>query len=133
MHEMALVRDVVDIVVDKAQEVGASKVCEVYLTIGYMRDVVEDIMDGLFRYLARGTVAEDADLIISRVPITVCCNQCGGIFNINIYKRETWKCPFCGAVHDYELRSGREFYVNHIEIEMPEDNPPAIEAAQARG
>lgn len=36
MHEMALCRDVVDIVISEAQTAGATKVKAVYLTIGYV-------------------------------------------------------------------------------------------------
>ena len=46
MHEMALVRNVVDIVVEQAEKSGAEEVKTVYLTIGPGRDVVIDYLDG---------------------------------------------------------------------------------------
>ncbi|MCD8013711.1 MAG: hydrogenase maturation nickel metallochaperone HypA [Lachnospiraceae bacterium] len=116
MHEMALVRRVVDIVVTKAEAVGASEVHAVHLVIGEARDIVEDYFEGLFQYLARGTVAENAEMVIYRVPYTVRCNQCGFIFPINIFNEETWVCPACKAKRDYKLNSGMEFAVKNIEV-----------------
>ena len=52
MHEMALVRNVVDIVVEQAEKSGAAEVKTVYLTIGQGRDVVVEYLDGLFQFLA---------------------------------------------------------------------------------
>lgn len=116
MHEMALVRNVVDVVLDHADTVGASEVKEVYLTIGYGRDIVEEYMGSMFSFLARDTIAEHAELIIQRVPYTVKCNQCDLIFHINVFDDTTWVCPQCGAVRDYKLNSGTEFSVDNIKV-----------------
>lgn len=116
MHEMALVRNVVDIVVDQAQKAHASEVKAVYLTIGSGRDVVIEYLDGLFQFLARGTVAEHAELVVQTTPMTVKCNQCGFVFPINVFKPETWVCPSCKAEKDYKLNSGMEFMINRIEV-----------------
>ena len=125
MHEMALVRNVVDIVVDQAQKANASEVKAVYLTIGSGRDVVIEYLDGLFQFLARGTVAEHAELVVQTTPMTVRCNQCGFIFPINVFKPETWVCPSCKAEKDYKLNSGMEFMINRIEVagERPQAAP----------
>lgn len=115
MHEMALVGEVVDIVVKEAEAAGATSVRTVTLTIGYMRDIVEDLFDSCFSYLARGTVAEHAEIVLIRVPLTVRCNDCKYVYHINVHKAETWSCPICKA-RDYVLNTGMEFFVNDIEI-----------------
>ncbi|MCD7819752.1 MAG: hydrogenase maturation nickel metallochaperone HypA [Lachnospiraceae bacterium] len=116
MHEMALVRKVVDIVIEKAEAAGASEVRAVHLVIGEARDIVEDYFEGLFQYLARGTIAENAEMVIYRVPYTVRCNQCGFIFPINVFDEKTWVCPACQARRDYKLNSGMEFSIKNIEV-----------------
>ena len=125
MHEMALVRNVVDIVVEQAEKAGAKEVKTVYLTIGRGRDVVEEYLDGLFQFLARGTVAEHAELVVHTTPLTVKCNQCGFIFPINVFKQETWVCPSCKAEKDYKLNSGMEFMINRIEVVGRDGEAPA--------
>lgn len=129
MHEMALVRDVVDTVLEQATAAGATEVKTVYLTIGYGRDIVEEYMDGLFSFLARGTIAEHAELVIQRIPYTVRCNQCGFVFHINVFDDKTWVCPKCKAERDYKLNSGMEFFINRIEVMGPK--PPAQQDGQA--
>lgn len=121
MHEMALVHDVLDVVLDEAEKCNASEVKAVYLTIGFARDVVEDLMDGLFKHLARGTVAANADLVIQRVPITVTCNGCGEVFHVNFYDESTWVCPKCHAERNYKLRTGMEYYISRIEVAGTEE------------
>ena len=128
MHEMALVRNVVDIVVEQAEKSGAEEVKTVYLTIGQGRDVVIDYLDGLFKFLARGTVAENAELVVQTTPMTVKCNQCGFIFPINVFKQETWVCPSCKAEKDYKLNSGMEFMINRIEVKG--HKPPQVEQTE---
>ena len=115
MHEMALTRNVVDMVVEAAEAAGAAEVRAVHLTIGYMRDIVEDIFERCFAYLARDTVAEKAELVITRVPFTVRCNKCDYVYHIDVYDENTWTCSGCGE-KDYKLNSGMEFFVNNIEI-----------------
>lgn len=131
MHEMALVRNVVDIVLDQAEKSNATEVKSVYLTIGYGRDIVEEYFDGLFSFLARGTIAEHAELVIQRVPYTVRCNQCHRVFHINVFDESTWVCPFCKAERDYKLNSGMEFAITRIEIASDTDPTEAAAAAPA--
>lgn len=115
MHEMALVRSVVDIVLEQAELSGAAEIRNVHLTIGKGRDVVVPLMEGLFQHLARGTVAENAKLIVHTTPLTVRCNRCDCVFPVNVFQRTTWTCPDCGAEKDYTLNSGMEFTVDRIE------------------
>ena len=119
MHEMGVTRDIVDAVLDFAGKAGATEVRSVYLTIGWARDIVESLLIGAFDYMAKGTVAEHADLVITRVPFTVCCKECGLVCPIDVRDETTWPCPACGK-RDYRLNSGMEFSIDKIEIAVPE-------------
>lgn len=116
MHEMALVHGVLDAVLERAESIGAAEVKAVHLTIGEGRDVVEDFMQGLFSFLARGTAAEHATLVVRRVPYTVRCNQCGCVFPLNVRDSSTWVCPQCSAERQYRLNSGTEFMIDRIQV-----------------
>lgn len=114
---MSLIRPVVETVLAQCEGRGVQAVKTVHLTIGEMHDVVEEYVPGLFRFLARGTVAENAEVVIRRVPLTVRCNRCGAIFRIDVRDEATWVCDGCGARQDYHLYSGREFLIDRIEVE----------------
>ena len=116
MHEMALVHEVVDTVLEHAEAIDAKEVTAVRLTIGEGRDVVESFMQGLFSFLARGTVAERAELVVRRVPYTVRCNRCGCVFPLNVRDSSTWVCPQCEAERDYRLNSGMEFTISEVQV-----------------
>lgn len=115
MHEMGLTRDVLDTVLSEAAKANARKVCSVTLSIGYVRDIAEDVFEGLFEWLARGTVAEGAELIINRVPVMVLCHNCEALYHIEVMDAETWPCPFCGT-KDYDIKTGLEFRIDDINI-----------------
>lgn len=115
MHEMAITRSVVDIVVDKAQAMGATRVGAVYLTIGELRDIVESIFVDMFGWMARGTVAENAKVVIKRVPLMVKCRRCGDVYHLDVHDDSTWPCARCG-VRDYDLVSGNEFMIDNLEV-----------------
>lgn len=120
MHEMALCRNVVDMVSEEADKVGAQRVSGVYLTVGYSRDIVESLFDDVFKWLSRDTKLEGASLYITRVPFTVKCLECGYIYHVDVHDPDTLPCPKCGKKR-YALHSGMEFFINDIEVVMPSE------------
>ena len=130
MHEMAYVRNVVDTVNKYAER---ENVAAVYLTIGMSRDIVEEYFQGLFQFLARGTVAEHAEIVIRRLPLTVKCNQCGMIFPLNVRDESTWHCPACKAEHDYKVHTGMEFTIDRIDVRAKDEQGLAQEGQPAQG
>ena len=117
MHEMALMEQVVDIVLEEAQRQGAARVVAVHLTFGELTDVIVDMVPGLFEFLARGTAAEGAEVAIGRTPAYVQCRKCNEAWRIDVRDEATWTCPRCGAYKKYHLISGREFRIDSIEVE----------------
>jgi hydrogenase nickel incorporation protein HypA/HybF len=116
MHEMSLATDVLDTVVEIARRSDARRVRSVYMTVGKGRDVVEDLFSGLFGYLARGTVADGAEMVFRTTPLTARCRDCGKVYPLNVFDEKTWPCPECGA-RNYELHSGMEFSIDSVVVE----------------
>ena len=115
MHEMSLVRNVVRIVKEEAEAANAAEVKKVHIVLGEGRDIVVDLFQSLFQFLARGTVAEHAEVVLHHVPYMVACKKCGSEFHLVVPDQSTWTCPVCGAYRDYKLVSGMEFYISRIE------------------
>lgn len=130
MHEMSLTRNVVDIVLEEARAANAVEVRSVTVVIGALRDIVEDMFEGLFAHLARGSVAESAELQLIRVPVTVKCRNCSMVYRLDIRDESTYICPSCHQ-RDYSLNSGMEFYVGDIGIvtknSAPNNDVPSVE------
>ena len=114
MHELGYTRDVVDTVVEAAGLNGASEVRAVYLNIGEIRDIVDELFRNCFTYLARDTIARDAEIHINRVPLSMHCRNCNDMFRADVYAGAV-SCPACGC-RDYEVKTGMEFSIDHIEV-----------------
>lgn len=115
MHEMALVRNIMEVVIDEAEAADAAEVTAVHVVVGEGRDIVDDLFESLFQFLARGTIAEHARIVIEKTPYQVRCNVCGNEFHIDLFDQHSQVCPSCGADRNYKLISGNELYISKIE------------------
>ena len=128
MHEMPMVRDLIRIVLAECEPRHVKSVKSVSLTIGELNDAVEAFVGEYFRYFARGTVAEGAEVVVTRSPATLRCLACGEIFpadeatttgaaSVDAH-RPVRTCPRCGTAGRYTLFSGTEMTVDSIEVEV---------------
>ena len=117
MHEMALTENIVDIVLRNATIAEAKEVTRVHLQIGELRDIVENLMKDCFRYVARGTIAEKAELEIERIPLIIQCNECGSKKHLKLHTGDgrTTTCDICG-MSNFHIIQGNEFIVDDMEI-----------------
>ena len=122
MHEMALCTEVVDNVLAVAQEADAVSVDRVDMVIGEMRDIVIDLFDGFFHFLARDTIAENATVSYTTVPLMVRCRLCGTTFRLDLHGEGEVLCPKCQG-HDYEMVSGNEFLIESIDVTTRDQAP----------
>lgn len=114
MHEYGLTQGILDIAVENAEKNNAKRILKVNVKIGGLMAVVEDSMQFFFEYLSAGTPAKGAELLIENVPVMIRCSSCGVESEVSQF--EIYKCPKCGEM-TVELVSGREFYIDSIEIE----------------
>ena len=115
MHEMSIVGNVVKAVSMYAEEEGVERVTGVTLTVGALHDVVDDLMERAFRFLARGTVAEGAYLKMNKLPLKVRCRKCHAVYEANVRVRESLTCADCGE-REVDIVQGREFLIENIEV-----------------
>jgi len=114
LHELGLTQGVLDIAVEHAKKNNADKILRVNVKAGEMVTVIDDSMQFFFEYLSTDTIAKGASLVIEHVPVVVRCLSCGEQSKVN--KLEIYTCPKCKE-HTVELISGKEFFVDSIEIE----------------
>lgn len=116
MHEMSILTNVVDTVLAYAAENDATRVTEVSLVVGDLRDVVDELMESCFQFLSRGTIAEGARLTMTKVPLRLQCEDCLLVFGADIRGRKQIACPDCGS-NRLKVKSGREFLISSIVVE----------------
>jgi hydrogenase nickel incorporation protein HypA/HybF len=113
MHELAIMQSAIDRILERARDAGASRVCAVTLRVGDLSGAVPEALEMSFAAVTAGTPAENAELIIERVPAVFWCEPCQREFGSESLLAE---CPGCGAI-SRSLRSGRELEIASMEIE----------------
>lgn len=115
MHEMAILGNVMDVVLKYAADNDAKEVVSVSLVVGELRDVVDELMESCFQFLARDTIAAHATLKMKKVPLKAQCQECLLVFPADIKSPASLVCPDCGS-KSLRIHSGKEFFIESIEV-----------------
>ena len=103
MHELALCQSLVEIVVDHAKRGGIARVTDVRVDIGALSCVDPDALAFCFDVVARDTLAAEATLSLTVVPVRAWCWTCAAV--VDVCDRGAG-CPVCGnaTVRGTDLR-----------------------------
>ncbi|NTU52925.1 MAG: hydrogenase maturation nickel metallochaperone HypA [Chlorobiaceae bacterium] len=113
MHEMSIALSVIDAVVARALGEGCSRVTGIELVVGRLSGVAVDSLTFCFSAAARGTPAEEAELVIDEREGQGRCEACSAVFPVSTLYA---KCPTCGQFR-VQIESGEELLVKSITIE----------------
>jgi hydrogenase nickel incorporation protein HypA/HybF len=113
MHELSIMQSALTMALDQTRLAGASQLLVIRLRIGALSGVEPDALQFAFEVLARGTLAEKAQLAIEPVPARFWCSECRREFVSDDLFAE---CPGCHRPSG-ELRAGREMEVASLEVE----------------
>lgn len=111
MHEVSLIRALLDMVVKSAADNGITRVSRVKLVVGEAHGALPDALQFAFEVLTGETVCAGAVLEVDRRPLLFRCAACGLEFSPAGLSR---RCPGCGN-GDTALLGGRELYVDYYE------------------
>ena len=92
MHEVGLVADALKRALALAEDARASKIDRLVFAIAGDH-VTPDAVETIVWALSRGTIAQDAEVIIERRPVDFRCIRCGTGFSAL-----DAECPVCGSV-----------------------------------
>jgi hydrogenase nickel incorporation protein HypA/HybF len=113
MHEFGITENIINIALNKAGEVQASKITRVNVVIGELSGFVPDCIQFYFDSLSKDTIAQEAVLHFELVPAQLRCRNCSTIFHP---QDTSWSCPKCRG-QSVEISKGRELYIESIEVE----------------
>ena len=101
MHELSLVEGILKAALDEAAKGGRQGVTEVRATVRESGHPMEaDSLQEMFRMLAKGTIAEAADIRIELVPPTLTCRDCNHTFSA---QGHALMCPSCRSSRLQEI------------------------------
>jgi len=111
MHEVSIIQNVVEIVLEKAIENKLTSVSKVSLKIGELSGVMPQSLNFAFKSCIIDTMLQNSVLEIDKVSAVAECKDCTKQFPIDHFNK---LCPYCNKFCS-SIISGYELYVNTIE------------------
>ena len=113
MHELSVTEGILKICLDEGKKYNVEKIKKINIVVGELTGLMPSCISYYFNIVAKGTLAEEAEISITYEKVKIKCKSCGfeGQFLSNQYV-----CPNCGN-DDYEIVKGREFYIDTMEVE----------------
>jgi hydrogenase nickel incorporation protein HypA/HybF len=113
MHEFFIVQNLLKTVEDYVAQYNAKKVSKLVLLIGKFSGVEPDLLQSALEFFKKGTVLEDAEIVIEIEEFKVKCLNCGKEFS-----KGKWdlSCPYCGSLNT-QVISGEELILKSLELE----------------
>ena len=113
MHELAVTKGLLKICLEEGEEYKVKKINKINIKVGELTDLVPDCISYYFNIVAKGTIAENTEINVERIPVEINCNECGykGVIGKNNHI-----CPKCNGMR-YEITKGREFYLDTMEVD----------------
>jgi hydrogenase nickel incorporation protein HypA/HybF len=112
MHELSVCQSLLDQVCRIAAEHHAAAVDKIFLQVGPLSGVEPGLLQNAFPFARANTVAADAELVISMLPIRVKCQTCAAESDATANKLI---CAECGDWHT-QLLSGDELLLERVEL-----------------
>jgi len=116
MHELSIMENVLEIVIDFSKKNHANKVKKINLVVGSLSGIIPHWAELFFQMISRDSIAEHATLSFDIIPARIICRDCGAsteFTNVNM----VFHCSYCGS-DEVGLVSGKEFLVDSIEVIM---------------
>jgi hydrogenase nickel incorporation protein HypA/HybF len=118
VHELAICQGLIEQVQTLARAHGARTVSCIRLQLGPLCGVEAALLESAFTFARLGTLASDAILKITRLPVRVRCQTCNAETEA-LPNRLT--CCQCGDWHT-ELLQGDEIVLTSLELELEENH-----------
>ncbi|MBP7935632.1 MAG: hydrogenase maturation nickel metallochaperone HypA [Phycisphaerae bacterium] len=95
MHEATIAMAIVEQVVEAASPHQVTRISEIEIDVGVLKQVVCESLLLAFEACAAGTLAEGAVLKINEIPPAAVCQECGQEFTPDLAEF-SFVCPGCG-------------------------------------
>jgi len=110
VHELSYAQALLDAVLKLAEENNAKKVTAIHLKIGELLLINPEQLKFCFSAISKGTIAEDAELVIEFIKPKIVCTQCGKEFG------EVIGICDCGGI--VSIEGGKDFILKKVEMEV---------------
>ena len=113
MHELSVVASLVETIEALVLEHKAKAATGVWIKVGPLSGVVPELLESAFDMYRKGTVVENARLVIEKTPLIAVCRACQAETERADYAPA---CPACGS-SDLEITGGTDLLLERVELE----------------
>lgn len=118
MHEMSLAVSLLDIVKQEMEKHGKTRLIRISVCHGTLANVVPEALSMGFEVMTSGTPFEGAAITLKEMPLRLACGGCGREYTPESSPAAVFApCPFCGEEIGHTVLTGKELYIDHIEVE----------------
>lgn len=112
MHELGVVKYIIDVLSDIAKENDLSIIGSVTLEIGEVSGIIPEYITDCWQYYRKKEpLIDSAELKVEILPAVTICEDCNKTYETVKYGKI---CPFCNSGNTH-LVSGNEFIIKEIE------------------
>lgn len=109
MHELTITESILNQSLIEAQKHQAKTIKKINLLVGEATSIVPDCVQFYFDTLKQNTIAQDAILVIKKIPLVLRCPKCKTLSNdLDL---------ICNCRSGIEIVSGQELLIESLEIE----------------
>lgn len=112
MHELPIVQSTLKQVLQTASLHKAKNVTHIHLVLGEFSGFVDESIQFYWPLVAKNTIAESAQITISRKPGMLKCLSCHSKISAQSLPNI---CPHC-ANHRLKITSGNQYQLDYIEV-----------------
>lgn len=114
MHELSVVANLFEILEEKLKEQNGKRIILVQLRIGALSGIVPELLATAFDIYKKDTIASEAELAITKVPLKVRCKVCQKVMVKDDF---IFICDHCGSTKIKTL-DGTEMILEKMDIEV---------------
>ncbi len=117
MHELSLMTNIMEICQTELKKHQANKLISMTVRYGELSNIVADSMDFAFEALGKGTIFENAKLILNEEKLLLECTSCKHNFSPDGKDYFHKPCPSCNEQASYKVLAGEGIFLDRIEAE----------------
>lgn len=118
MHEMSIAQNLVTLIREEMKKHSATRLIRVRVRHGVLAGVVPEALSMAFEVMTVDTDLEGAVLETIEEPLKLACGSCKNEFTSESTSPFYFEaCPKCGEEFGHKVLSGKEMYLDQLEIE----------------
>ena len=117
MHELSIAQSLLALIEDEMAKHDKATLVTVKVRHGRLSAVVPEALTMAFEVLTAETRLAGAALVMEETPVVLRCRACGREFSPESPSAAFAPCPACGEELGHEVLSGRELYIEYLELE----------------